>query len=200
LTGSDDVTTSWGSLPDPRILTGDELIRGANATMRGFWAWGYSDLRANTVRPLLAEYLVARAVGADLRPRVEWDSYDIRTPDGLRLEVKSGAYLQAWEQSRLSAITFGGLRARVPSGQSWSAEATYNADGYVFAVLTATEHTRYDALDLTQWLFWVLPRRIAQLRGNGASDWRGSRRWQVRLCPTPNWPTASARSSVPLNG
>ncbi|MGY1662306.1 hypothetical protein ACI78Q_13895 [Geodermatophilus sp. SYSU D00705] len=159
------MTTSWGALPDPRILTGDEPIRGADTTLRDFWAWGYSNLRANTVRPLLAEYLVARAVGADLRPRVEWDSYDVLTPDGLRLEVKSGAYLQAWEQPRLSAITFGGLRARVPSGDSWTADSTYNADGYVFAVLTTTEHARYDALDLDQWLFWVLPRRIVAATG-----------------------------------
>ena len=59
--------TTWGPLPDPRLLTGDEPIRGADATLRDFWAWGYSDLRANTVRPLLAEFPVARAVGAALR-------------------------------------------------------------------------------------------------------------------------------------
>lgn len=132
--------------------------------MRDFWAWGYSDLRANTVRPLLAEFPVARAVGAALRPRIEWDSYDVLTPDGLRLEVKSGTYLQAWEQLRLTAITFSGLRARTPSGES-CAEATYNADGYVFAVLTATEHAHHDALDLSQWSFWVLLRQVVAATG-----------------------------------
>ncbi|MGY1833176.1 hypothetical protein ACI8AA_22400 [Geodermatophilus sp. SYSU D01180] len=152
------MTTSWGPLPEARILSGDEPIGGAGATLRDFWAWAYSDLRTNTVRPLLAEYLVARAVGADPRPRVEWDSYDVLTPEGLRLEVKSGAYLQAWEQSKLSSITFGGLRARVWTDGGPVGEPTYNADGYVFAVLTAEEHASYDALDLGQWSFWVLPR------------------------------------------
>jgi hypothetical protein len=151
------VTTTWGPLPQARILSGNEPITGADARLRDFWAWAYSDLRANTVRPMLAEYLVARAVGADLRPRVEWDSYDVLTPHGLRLEVKSSAYLQAWEQPRLSAITFGGLRARVWTDDGREVEQTYNADGYVFAVQTATEHAAYDALDLDQWSFWVLP-------------------------------------------
>jgi hypothetical protein len=151
------VTTTWGPLPRARILSGNQPITGADARLRDFWAWAYSDLRANTVRPMLAEYLVARAVGADLRPRVEWDAYDVLTPDGLRLEVKSSAYLQAWEQTRLSSVTFGGLRARVWTDDGREVEQTYNADGYVFAVQTATEHAAYDALDLDQWSFWVLP-------------------------------------------
>ncbi|MGY1884159.1 hypothetical protein ACI799_02490 [Blastococcus sp. SYSU DS0753] len=69
-----------------------------------------SDLRSNTVRSMLAEYL-SRALGATHRPRIEWHAYDVVTSDGLRLEVKSSAYLQAWEQSRLSTVTFGGLSA-----------------------------------------------------------------------------------------
>ncbi len=152
------MTTTWGPLPEARILRGDEPVSGTDARLRDFWAWAYSDLRANTVRPMLAEYLVARAVGAHLRPRVEWDPYDVLTPDGLRLEVKSSAYLQAWEQTSLSSIDFGGLRARTwsPTG-GYSAAGSYNADGYVFAVHTAKEHATYDALDMDQWSFWVLP-------------------------------------------
>ncbi len=89
------MTTTWGPLPGAHILTGDEPISGTGTLLRDFWAWAYSDLRANTVRPMLAEYLVARAVGGHLHPRVEWRSYDVLTPDGLRPEVKSGLYLQA---------------------------------------------------------------------------------------------------------
>ncbi len=160
------MTTTWGPLPEARILSGDESIGGADARLRDFWAWAYSDLRANTVRPMLAEYLVARAVGADLRPRVEWDAYDVRTPEGLRLEVKSSAYLQAWEQARLSSIVFGGLSARTwsPTG-GYSATGSYNADGYVFALQTAREHATYDALDVDQWSFWVLPAAEVAARG-----------------------------------
>jgi hypothetical protein len=159
------VTTAWGTPPAPQLLSGEEKILGVDATLRDFWAWNMSDLRTNTVRSLLAEFLVAQALGATSRPRVEWDAYDVRTPDGITVEVKSGAYLQAWEQSRLSAITFTGLSGRTwSSQQGFSGAPSYNADVYVFAVLTATEHATYDALDLDQWSFWVLPRRvIAQL-------------------------------------
>lgn len=45
-------------------LGGDEPFAGLDASVRDFWAWGFSDLRANVVRGVLAEYLVARAVGA----------------------------------------------------------------------------------------------------------------------------------------
>jgi hypothetical protein len=89
------------SPPEPRLMSGDEPIAGPDARLRDFWAWCLSDLRTNTVRPMLAEFLVARALGAAHRPRIEWDAYDVRTPDDVRVEVKSGAYLQAWEQSRL---------------------------------------------------------------------------------------------------
>lgn len=142
------------------MLSGDESIDGS-MSVRDFRAWSMSDLRANTVRSMLAEFLVARALNATHRPRIEWDAYDVVTPDGLKLEVKSGAYLQAWEQSQLSIITFGGLRARTwTQAEGYSEAGSYNADGYVFAVLGATDHERYDALDVDQWLFWVLPRDV----------------------------------------
>src|SRR3954466_1779303 len=154
---------AWGSPPVPGLLSGDEEIRGADATLRDFWAWNLSDLRTNTVRSLLAEYLVARALGATSRPRVEWDPFDVLTPDGIKVEVKSGAYLQAWEQSKLSSITFTGLNgpAWAPDG-GFSEAPSYNANGHVFAVLTAIELAAYDALDLDQSRLWVLPLRVVE--------------------------------------
>ena len=104
--------------PPTRLLAGDEPIVGTAATVRDFWAWCLSDLRTNTVRPMLAEFLVAQALGAAARPRIEWDSYDVVTPEGIRVEVKSSAYLQAWAQARPSSISFGGL-----NGRTWDAVA-----------------------------------------------------------------------------
>lgn len=152
--------------PPTQLLTGDETIVGTVATVRNFWAWALSDLRANTVRPMLAEFLVAKALGAEHRPRVEWDAYDVVTSDGVRVEVKSSAYLQAWTQARPSSIRFGGL-----NGRTWDAvagyalAATYNADVYVFALLTGRDHASYDPLDVAQWSFWVLPRSILEATG-----------------------------------
>jgi len=36
---------------------------------------------------------------------------------------------------------------------------------YVFAVVTVIEHTAYDALDIRQWSFWVLPRSVVEATG-----------------------------------
>jgi hypothetical protein len=119
----------------------------------------------NNVRGYLAEFLVARAVGAT-HPRTEWDAFDVLTPDGIKVEVKSGAYLQVWEQSRLSKVVFGGLSARTWTAKDgYSKAGSYNAAVYVFAVLTATDHASYDALDLAQWSFWVLPRAVVEGTG-----------------------------------
>jgi hypothetical protein len=36
----------------------------------------------NTTRGVLAEFLVARALGVDDQPRVEWNHVDLSTPSG----------------------------------------------------------------------------------------------------------------------
>jgi hypothetical protein len=154
------------SPPAPALMTGDEPICGADAELRDFWAWCLSDLRTNTVRPMLAEFLVAKALGAAGRPRIEWDAYDVLAPEGIRVEVKSGAYLQAWSQAQLSKIVFGGLNARTwTAEEGYATTGSYNADVYVFAVQAATDHADYDALDLDQWAFWVLPRSKVEKTG-----------------------------------
>jgi hypothetical protein len=152
--------------PQTRLLAGDEPIVGASAVVLEVWAWALSDLRTNTVRPMLAEFLVAQALGAASQPRIEWDAYDVVTPDGVRVEVKSSAYLQAWTQARPSSIRFGGLNSRtwVPV-DGYAAAASYNADVYVFAVVTARDHASYDPLDSAQWSFWVLPRAAVEATG-----------------------------------
>src|SRR5215831_5345550 len=69
-----------------------------------FWRWAVSDLIENTTRGLLAEFLVGQALGATNTLRCGWDAFDLRTSNGLKIEVKSCAYLQAWDQRKLSRI------------------------------------------------------------------------------------------------
>ena len=65
----------------------------------------------------MAEFLVARALGASQSTRAAWDNYDVLSPTGIRIEVKSSAYLQSWSQRRLSSLRFTGL-----SGLTWEAK------------------------------------------------------------------------------
>src|SRR5689334_1809608 len=87
------------------LLTGEEEIL-PGATVRDFWAWALGDLRLNANRGMLAQFLVARAVG-DVRPRDDgWGNFDVLTPEGIKVEVKSSGYLQSWRQTRPSRIVF----------------------------------------------------------------------------------------------
>ncbi|HON74216.1 MAG TPA: hypothetical protein PLQ23_03575, partial [Dermatophilaceae bacterium] len=163
----------WLRPPPARVLSGAEPFSGCDANVQDFWRFAMADLRTNNVRGYLAEFLVAHAVGA-VRNRVEWDAFDVLTPEGVKVEVKSSAYLQVWEQRRLSRIQFTGLRSRTWTPQDGeSAEASLNADVYVFAVHLATRHDEYDPLDVTQWQFYVVPRARLEALGQGSlSLWR----------------------------
>lgn len=154
------------TVPDAAMpMRGDEPFRGLDATVSDFWSFAMSDLRTNNVRGYLAEFLVARAVGATTT-RVEWDAYDILTPEGVRVEVKSAGYVQAWAQHRPSRISFSGLRGRTWTPQAgYTTTASYNADVYVFAIETAASHVTYNPLDLGQWEFYVASRQ--DVEGSG---------------------------------
>ncbi|BCJ32304.1 hypothetical protein [Actinocatenispora sera] len=146
--------------------TGTEPIMGADgptgATLADFWSWSSSDLLGNSLRGVFAEYLVGRALGCvDGAARREWDAVDLATVDGLRVEVKTGAYLQTWPQTGPSVIKFDVARKK-----SWdystntSAQiASRGADVYVFCVFTARDQpqaVRDDlTLDTSYWDFYI---------------------------------------------
>jgi hypothetical protein len=152
------VDPGWITPKPPVPLIGDEQFKGLPETsVRDFWVWSTSDLRENTIRGVLAEFFVARAVGAQGALRVGWDSHDVTTPSGVRVEVKSSGYLQSWPQRDVSSLRFSGL-----TGLSWDADTNQlsetrevRADVFVFAVQTCKEPEAYDALDLAQWDFYV---------------------------------------------
>ena len=139
-------------------LSGHEPFEAVGATVAEFWRWGFSDLRTNIVRGILAEFLVAKAVGAREPVRVAWDNFDVVSALGTRIEVKSSAYLQSWAQSKLSSITFTGLTGlRWDAKEGWGEEREIRADVFVFAIQTCREPALYDPLDVGQWRFHVVP-------------------------------------------
>ena len=91
-------------------LTGEEHIhdeRGKNvATIQDFWMWAYSNLTDNTQRGAYAEYLVSVALGAEAATRKDWGPYDVLTPNGIRVEVKASAYIQAWKRMNIFTTIF----------------------------------------------------------------------------------------------
>ena len=144
-------------------LNGTEEFHNAGTSLgfnvADFWGWSVSDLVSNATRGILAEYIVGRAIGADLEIRDEWGAYDLRTPEGTRIEVKSAAYLQTWFQKRLSPISFNCKKHQYwnPEKNEQSVEHGRFSDVYVFALLDHTDKKTVNPLDLSQWKFFVVP-------------------------------------------
>lgn len=149
---------SWLRPTAPRPLDGKEPFAGLDATVNEFWRWAFSDLRENVTRGVLAEFLVARAIGDRRTVRSSWDNFDVEGPDGTSIEVKCSAFLQSWAQRTHSNLSFGRLRGREfdPERNEYSVDARVRADVFVFAVQTQRDPDAYDMLDLDQWEFWVV--------------------------------------------
>jgi hypothetical protein len=103
---------------------------------------------------------VALALGIDDQIRNDWNPYDLSTPDGLRIEVKSSAYLQSWKQV-LSRISFDikPTYSLVPKTPKQSPEKLRESDVYVFCLLKHQIQETLNPLDLDQWEFFILPTR-----------------------------------------
>lgn len=146
-------------IPPPAVLLEhDQQIPGTRHTVGDFWRWGFSDLRENVVRGLFVEFLVAKALGDPAPVRRSWQAFDVTSADGIRVEVKSAAYLQSWSQKELSRIAFTGLMARAWSYDTnvMEPEPGYQADVYVFVLNTCQEHQLYDPFDLNAYEFYVV--------------------------------------------
>ncbi len=139
---------------EPFMLGGRDL--GFN--LLSFWRWSGSDLVGNTMRGILAEYIVAKALEIDCKVRAEWDAFDLVTADGLRIEVKSSSYLQTWNQKVLSRIAFGiqPTRGWDASTNQTSIELRRQADLYVFCVLAHLEQQTLNPLNVEQWEFYAV--------------------------------------------
>ncbi len=152
----------YGRISQVRRSGVEPFCEGGNPLgfdLLGFWQWSASDIVSNATRGIVAEYLVANAIGVADGTRVEWASYDLLDPRGFAIEVKSAAYLQTWHQDRLSVILF-----NCPKTLAWDAatnrqslETRRQAQVYVFALLSHQDQSTLNPLDVSQWEFYVVP-------------------------------------------
>lgn len=122
--------------------------------------WCFGNLLDNATRGVVAEFIVAKALGVASGNRKEWDFADLKF-NGLNIEVKSSAYVQSWEQDKPSRISFD----IKPRKQMWDADTNTTrefagpkrpADIYVFCLLAETDEDKIDPLDTKQWAFYVI--------------------------------------------
>lgn len=133
-------------------------LGSARGSLLGFWRWAYSQTLDNTLRGVLAEYIVGLALGVvDGRPRVEWDAFDLTSSEGVTVEVKSAAHLQPWRQQTPSPLKFGirETTAWQDATGSFATGRSRQAQVYVFCAFTTVDPALADPLDTGQWDFYV---------------------------------------------
>ena len=146
-----------------KLKTGSERFiskdRELPASLLDFWQWSSSDLLSNALRGVLAEFIVAMALGINIdKPREEWAMYDLVTNEGIKVEVKSAAYVQSWKQTKPSKISFS-IRNTVgydKDGKPINEIPRRQADVYVFCLLAVKDGLKVDPMKLDQWEFFIL--------------------------------------------
>lgn len=154
-------------------LTGNERLQSEiselhESTVLDFWQWAFSDLQANNLRGVFAEWLVAKLVGASLdHARDSWREFDLEiTSDparNIKIEVKAAAYLQTWGKGDEppSKIIFSSLKNKIYdyATRQYTDAETYNADVYIFCLQHQMVRAGcWDALNMENWTFFVLPK------------------------------------------
>ncbi|HZJ85403.1 MAG TPA: hypothetical protein VFD02_07695 [Syntrophomonadaceae bacterium] len=137
------------------FINGDTILP---RKLQDFWSWAFSDLIGNTERGKLAEYIVAMALGSEDDISCSWESFDLKTSDNKKIEVKASAYLQSWEQDKLSQIRFN-VRPTIAwdkIANKYDDTARRQSDVYVFCLLKHKEQETLNPLDLAQWEFYTL--------------------------------------------
>ena len=139
---------------EAKLLTGNEAITGTKNKLIDYWAWAHSMLVDNSERGIFAEFLVHTAMKSTETIRRNWTSYDILSPEGIKIEVKASGYIQSWGQEKLSPINFLIRPTQVLNAED--NKKVRQADVYVFCVHTHTEQESINILDTSQWKFYVL--------------------------------------------
>lgn len=148
-----------------KVFTGGEFFHdGENIKLDfgifDFWRWAYGNLLDNTKRGALAEYLIQKALALDTSgTQSDWEAFDI-TYKNNRIEVKSAAYIQAWNlnNDKYSDISFS-----IRQTYAWDEKTTSynnvklrNNDIYIFAVYEEHEKSKADISDISKWGFYVV--------------------------------------------
>ena len=163
---------------EPKAQSGDEPFRAGEKTLgftlQDYWRWSGSEIMSNVARGVMAEALVATALGDTEGPREEWGERDAEVPGCGTIEVKNSAYIQSWEQQDYSRISFDIAKRK----SAWNPKTgKYKrldpperiADVYVFCLLKHRCQSTINPLDVEQWEFFVVPRSKLD------SDWGDSK-------------------------
>lgn len=133
------------------------LLNGKPATVLDFWKWAYSMLDDNSLRGMVAQFIVAWAIGADNVPNDSWRSYDVLAPNGRKIEVKTTAFAQMWEYGEKNRVRRFVLKPTKAYSRKHglSDKRTFNADIYVLCYYSWKDNKTMHTKNIDHWEFWV---------------------------------------------
>ena len=126
-----------------------------------FQNWAFGDSLENTLRAIVGEFIVLKAVKAEAVHRRNWDGCDILMTDDTKIEVKVSGYVQSWQQKGPSTISFD-IALKDPWFARESRSLGYkcrHADVWVFAVHHEQDRHKANPFDTDQWGFLVTSSR-----------------------------------------
>ena len=116
------------------------------------------------MRGVIGEYWVANAVDILHKRRHGWESWDLETEDGIRIEVKTAGYLQSWHETSQEPSTpvFGINAVKVEEDTERGLyRGQYRpANVYVFCLHLSLDLDTHDPLDISQWTFYVIATKV----------------------------------------
>lgn len=154
---------------DSLLLKGGEI---ENSTLADFLNWAYSDLCDDVIKGIFAEWLVAKLLGIPTPRRYEWANSDLVSSRGTKIEVKASSYWQSWKAINPdgsakdlaryplqpdSGIRFSGLMAKDSIDHHLDKQGGLKSDLYVFCFQNEKVYEKWNAMDLSQWEFYLVP-------------------------------------------
>ena len=124
-----------------------------------FWRYAYSNLIDNRNRAALAEYIVAKALGVTNTPDTSWESFDILSSEGIKVEVKCSGFVQSWKQDKLSVLPSFDIKKKYGwkgDTNEWDGILDRQADVYVFCLHIEEDKDNLKPLASDSWRFYVV--------------------------------------------
>ena len=157
-----------GDYMPTQLLQGNEFFYNSgnksSFSLIDFWSWSSSDFSGNTLRGVLAEFLVAKALSIELNePRKEWTAYDI-SYNRKGIEVKCSSYWQAWHYAKKPTLIYDISESNIWDPKNgYTGEIRRASDVYVFCLFGKETDRKIisdntplpDIMDIRNWSFYV---------------------------------------------
>lgn len=154
---------------DSLVFHGDEI---KNSTLADFLMWAFSDLCDDVIKGIFAEWMIAKLLEIPTMRRYEWSNSDLISVRETKIEIKASSYWQSWKAINPdgtakdlgkypiqldSKIRFSGLMAKDTIDHHKEKQGRLKSDLYIFCFQNEKNYERWNAMDISQWEFYLVP-------------------------------------------